>query len=180
MPELATAARPYARAAFESAKAHDALAQWSRALAALAAAVSDPSVRQLIGNPRHGAQQIAGAIIETLGGLLDMGPRLRNFVRLLAANRRLELATGIAALFECYCIEDRNTNVIEIVSARPLDESQQAALCNAVEARTGRKTTATCRVDTSLLGGASVRIDDLVIDGSLKTRLEKLSQVLVR
>ena len=178
MPELATAARPYARAAFESAKAQDTLAQWSRALAALATAVSDASVRQLVGNPRYGSQQIAGVITEILGDLLDR--RLRNFVRLLVANRRLELVADIAALFEHYCIEDRNINVIEIVSAQPLDDSQQSALCNAVEACTGRETTATCRVDPDLLGGASVRIGDLVINGSLKNQLEKLSQALIQ
>ncbi len=178
MATLATAARPYARAAFESAKAHAALSQWSQALAALATAVSNDSVKRSIGNPRLGTQQIAAALIEALGDLLDQ--RLQNFVRLLASNRRLELVTDIAALFERYCVEDRNVSVVEIVSAQPLDAPQQAALCSAVEARTGRKTTATCRVDPSLLGGASVRIGDLVIDGSLKTRLEKLSQALIQ
>ena len=179
MPELVTAARPYARAALENARTHGTSDQWSQTLTGLAIVVSDPTARELIGSPRYSTRQISDVIIGILGNTLN--EPMRNFVHLLTANRRLALAADIATLFERDRAKDQNICMIEIVSAYPLGDSEQAALCKAVEARTGHKAVATCRVDTNLLGGASVRVvdRDLVIDGSLKDKLEKLSQTLI-
>ena len=176
MSELVTAARPYARAAFEIACERNTTAQWSKTLAVLAEVVSDSNAVQLIGDPTRSAQQIADFIVEILGDTLD--EYSCNFVRLLAVNRRLALASDIAALFEQYRGDAEQSSVAEIVSAQPLSDAQQDALCRAIEQRTGRKVIAKCRIDEALLGGATVRIGDFIIDGSLRTKLEKLSQTL--
>lgn len=177
MSGLITAARPYARAAFATAREHDTIVPWSQALVALATVVSDPAAGRLTSDPRYSTRQISSFITDVLGKLLDS--HMKNFIHLLSVNRRLVLASEIATLFERYHARDRHVSTIEIISAQPLEPTQQAALCRAVESRTGQKTSTTCRVSPELLGGAVVRIGDLVIDGSLKTRLEKLSQTLV-
>lgn len=159
------------------AREHNTIAPWSQTLAALAVAVSDPAAVRLIGDPHYPTQRISGFIGDVLGDLLDH--HMKNFIRLLATNRRLRLAGEIETLFERYRARDQHISTIEIISAHPLEPSQQAALCRAVESRIGQKTAATCRVAPYLLGGAVVRIGDLVIDGSLKARLEKLSQTLI-
>ncbi len=176
MSEPVTAARPYARAAFEVAHERGGAAQWSQMLAALATVVADPAVGRLIGNPRYSTAQVADFIVAVLGDALDK--ERRNFVRLLAANRRLRLARDVAALFEQYRADDEHSSVAEIVSARALSDAQRDALCRAIKRYTGREVTATCRTDETLLGGAVVRIGDFVVDGSLRTKLEKLSQTL--
>ena len=176
MSELITAARPYARAAFDVAGECNTTSQWSQALEALATLTADPVAQRLIGNPRHSSAQIAECFIEVLGAALDQHGR--NFVHLLAANRRLALAHDIAVLFERYRAEAEQSSVAEITSAQPLSDEQQAALCRAIEQRTGRKVAASYRIDEALIGGAVVRIGDFIVDGSIKTKLEKLSQTL--
>ncbi len=177
MAEPITAARPYARAAFETARERNEVAQWSQALAALAALVSAPEAGRLINDPHCSKAQTGERIVEILGDVLN--PHGRNFVRLLAVNQRLNLANEVAALFEQYRADAECISVVEIVSAQDLGETQRDALCRAVERRTGRKAEAAFRTDETLLGGAVVRIGDLVVDGSLKTKLEKLSQTLI-
>ena len=177
MSELITAARPYARAAFEVARENNETKQWLQALKGLSEVVCDPTVNRLIGDPRCSREQIGDFIIDALSDTL--GEHSRNFVRLLVANQRLKLAADITALFEQYRADAENTSVVEIVSAYPLDEAQQVALCRAVERHTGRKTVATCRTDEQLLGGATIRIGDFVVDGSLRTKLEKLTHTLM-
>ncbi len=176
MSELITAARPYARAAFEVAREDNATARWSQTLAVLAEVVSDPAAGQLITDPRRSTAQVADFITETLGDALDLHGR--NFVHLLAANRRLMLARDIAALFGQYLADAEHSTAAEIISAQPLSDAQRNALCRAIERHTGRKVVATCRTDETLLGGAVIRIGDFVVDGSLRTRLEQLSQTL--
>src|SRR5215469_15489059 len=99
MAELSTIARPYARAAFESASALKALPIWSEALSRAAAVVSDERVKGLIGNPHVPAMELTRVIYELSAGAAapaespSAPPRareeLRNFLQLLAQNRRL-------------------------------------------------------------------------------------------
>src|SRR5438445_501044 len=97
MSETLTLARPYARAAFESARANNALATWSSSLRFAAQAVADTRVGALIGNPRLGTDELVGLLLppdETAGSAFA------SFLNLLANNRRLALLPDIAALFE--------------------------------------------------------------------------------
>ncbi len=176
MAEPITAARPYARAAFEIARECNEVAPWSQALAVLAEFVAAPKAGRLINDPHRSKAQTGERIVEILGDVLN--PQVQNFVRLLAANQRLSLARDVAALFEQYRADAERISVVEIVSAQDLSDAQRDALCRAVERRTGRRTEAAFRTDETLLGGAVVRIGDLVVDGSLKTKLERLSQTL--
>ena len=101
-----------------------------------------------------------------------------NFIRLLAERGRLRLAPEIAVLFARYWARSERRIEAEAVSAMALDEAQQAALRVALERRTGKKVRLDCRVDASLLGGAIIRADGMVIDGSLRNRLRQLAASL--
>ncbi len=177
MSELVTAARPYARAAFEFADEHGAIARWSGALAALAAIAVDETVARLVRDPRQPPAHVADLINGALGAVLDAPPsdHVRNFVRLLAENRRLALAVPLAELFEEYRAAAEQRVGAEIISAFALDQAQQDSIREALSRRMGKDVDVTCRVDASLLAGAVVRAGDWVIDGSLKSRLAKLA-----
>ena len=182
MSELATAARPYARAAFEFADERAAVAQWSATLAALAAIVADETVARLVRDPRLSAPRVADLINGALGDVLDAPPSAHvcNFVRLLADNRRLALAAPLAELFEEYRAAAEQRVSAEIVSAFALDQAQQDSIREALSRRLGKSVDVACRVDASLLAGAVVRAGDWVIDGSLKSRLAKLAAAINR
>jgi len=171
--ERATIARPYAKAAFEYARAANAFAAWSDGLDVAAEIVSDPRAAPLTKSPEWSAADLVGLITDVAGAKLDAG--MQNFVRVLAENRRLLLLPEIAAHYEVLRSAAENTIDVEVVSAVPLDAAQADKLEKALSTRLARRVRMQNSVDSTLLGGAVVRAGDLVIDGSLKGRLQRLA-----
>ncbi len=174
MAEKATIARPYAKAAFATAQEHGAFDRWSAVLATAAAVVRDPQVAPLLDNPLIQPSQLSGLVADIAGEALD--ERTRNFLDLLAANRRLDLAPEIAGMFEVLRAEAENLADVEVVSAIELASAQRERLAAALTKRLGRQVRLHCSVDAALIGGAIVRSGDFVIDGSLRARLDRLAQ----
>ena len=176
MAEKATTARPYASAAFEFAHEHGRLPQFSALLAAAAAVVSDERVARLIGSPQVGEDDLVGLISAAAGEAAD--EHGRNFIRTVAHNDRLALLPEIAAQFERLRAEVENVVDVELIAAMAVEPAQQERLTQALRRRFGREVRLHTRIDASLIGGAVVRAGDLVIDGSLKGRLERLSSAM--
>jgi F-type H+-transporting ATPase subunit delta len=174
--ERATVARPYAKAAFEYARGANGFAGWSQALATASEIVADPRVAQLTKNPALTAADLADLVIDVAQAKLDAG--MQNFVRVLAENHRLLLLPEIAALYEQFRSAVENTVDVEVTSAVPLNDAQAQKLKQALSTRLKRQVHMRTAVDSTLLGGAVVRAGDLVIDGSLKGRLERLATEL--
>jgi F-type H+-transporting ATPase subunit delta len=185
MAEKATIARPYARAAFDyargAASAQQSFATWSRLLGIAGAVAADPAVQPLLGNPKVPS----GQLVELIAGVarsqgLDVDAPGRNFLGILAQNHRLAYLPEIATQFEQLRADAENTVDVEVVSALPVGEAQRAALKGALEKRFGRAVKLRETIDESLVGGALVRAGDLVIDGTLKGRLERLASQMSR
>lgn len=176
MAENITIARPYARAAFAYANEHKALARWSELLAAAAALVQHPKVAGLLTSPKVTAPELASLIGDAIG--VGEDPNGRNFIATLAENRRLRVLPEIASLYEVLRAEVENVIDVQVTSAVVLDEGQRLRLSSALKKRMKRDVRLHCDIDASLVGGAIVRSGDLIIDGSLKGRLERLSAEL--
>ena len=176
MAELATIARPYARAAFETAQAAGTLAAWSVLLKRAAVAAAQPDFAVLIGNPQVGADALADLLGEIAGG--DAGGPGAAFLTLLARRNRLVALPAIASQFDAMHAAAENRADVEVISAVALSDAQQRAFAQAMQRRLGREVVIHPRVDASLLGGAVIRAGDLVIDGSVKGRLAKLAASL--
>ena len=116
---------------------------------------------------------IAEFIIGVAGTKLDA--HMQNFVRVLAENHLLPLLPEILAHYEVMRAEVENTVDVEVISAVKLDPAQAEKLAEALNTRLKRRVNhAANSVDASLLGGAIIHAGDLVIDGSLKGRLQRL------
>jgi F-type H+-transporting ATPase subunit delta len=174
--ERATIARPYAKAAFQFAQDAKAFADWSQGLKAAADIVADPRVAALTKSPQSSQADVVSLIADVAGNKLNAG--MQNFVRVLAENHRLLLLPEIAAHYEALRSEVENTIDVEVVSAVALNGAQADKLSQALSARLKRKVRMQNSVDATLLGGAVVRAGDLVIDGSLKGRLQRLATEL--
>jgi F-type H+-transporting ATPase subunit delta len=174
--ERATVARPYAKAAFEYARDANAFARWSQALATASEIAADPRVAELTKNPSLTAADLAALVIDVSGDKLDAG--MQNFVRVLAENHRLLLLPEIAAHYEQFRSAVENTVDVEVTSAVPLNDAQAQKLKQALSTRLKCQVHMRTGVDSTLLGGAVLRAGDLVIDGSLKGRLERLATEL--
>jgi F-type H+-transporting ATPase subunit delta len=176
MADRTTIARPYARAAFAVAKLKNRLAEWSEALETAARVVGDERVERLLGNPHVKPEELAKLVVDIAGSrLAEEG---RNFVLTLAANRRLGYLPEIATLFRD--LKDTAEGVVDVTvtSAAPLDGEQQKTLSAALARKLKREVRLHCQLDPTLLGGAVLRAGDLVIDGSLRARLDGMAHAL--
>jgi F-type H+-transporting ATPase subunit delta len=176
MADRTTIARPYARAAFDQAKRDHRLAEWNEALGLAAGVVADERVQRLLASPHVTTEELAQLVIDFAGP--QLGEHGSNFVHTLAANRRLGYLPEIAALFRG--MKDAAEGVVDVTvtSAAPLDSAQQKALSSALARKLKRNVRLHCQLDPTLLGGAVLRAGDLVIDGSLRARLDSIAHQL--
>lgn len=176
MAEPSTIARPYAEAAFRLADAQGRLAEWSAALANLAAVAVDARVRATVGDPNLSAAKVAGLFLSVLAGKLS--GEAENFVRVLAENGRLDVLGEIRAQYEALKNQREGTVEAEVYTAFEMDPAQVADLVVRLEKKTGRKVKARVSVDQSLIGGVKIVIGDKVIDGSARAQLAALETAL--
>jgi F-type H+-transporting ATPase subunit delta len=176
MAEPSTVARPYAEAAFGLADAGNSLGKWSEMLGALALVAQDERVLRAVADPNLSDAQVAGLFISILSGKLD--GEAENLVRVLAANKRIELLPEIRAQFEALKNEREGVVEAEVFSAFELTDAQAADLVQRLEKSTGRKVKARVRVDKELIGGVKVVLGDKVIDGSARAQLGALETAL--
>jgi F-type H+-transporting ATPase subunit delta len=176
MAEAATIARPYAKAAFMSARDARALPDWSRALQVSVAVAADPRIADLLTSPRLSSDQIVSMFAGFGGSGIDV--HWQNFVRLLSQNKRLEVLPQIAVQFELLRAQYENELDVEVTSAVAMNAEQQSKLIDSLKTRFKRDVRMHSSVDATLLGGAVIRAGDLVIDGSIKGRLQRLASEL--
>ena len=176
MADKLTIARPYARAAFQEATKDNALSAWSDSLQVASQVVADERVANLLGNPHVTPQELAQLFID-IGGK-GLGEHGANFVRTLAENGRLAFLPEISSLFEGLKDEAQGVADVTVTSAAALDEATQHKLSAALEKRLKRKVRLHTELNPQLIGGAIIRSGDLVIDGSLSTRLARIAYEL--
>jgi len=175
MIEPMTLARPYARAVFQYAKANGGLDAFNEALNELAAASSDARVAALLQDPAKTGAAQAQAV---LGLLSDAPIGLNNFLAVMAENGRLSLLPEVATHFVAMKAAHEATVEVLVTSARDVSEEDASKLADAMAKKLERTVSITTQADPSLLGGAVIRAGDLVIDGSVRGRLNKLAGAL--
>jgi len=176
MAELITLARPYAKAAFEQALAANTLTAWAEALATAAVVASEPRVAQLIAAPGTTSAGKAETLIGLCGEILPEA--VRNFLRVLAENKRLALLPQVHELFLAFKSAQEQSVDLEVASAFEIAPEQASRLADAIGRKLQRTVRVSTTVDKTLIGGVVIRTADLVIDGSVRGRLAKLSEAM--
>jgi F-type H+-transporting ATPase subunit delta len=101
-------------------------------------------------------------------------PLVRDFLAVVAKNRRL---FAIPAMIEAYLAklaERRGEVTAEVIAAQPLSETQLALLSDQLRRSVGRRVSVEPRVDPGLIGGMIVKVGSRMVDGSLKSKLQRL------
>ena len=185
MADNNTIARPYARAIFEIAEGAGALADWSESLAVAGQLLGDRDLVEYLGDPDLSDERR----FEFLSGLFDnAGSRLlagddkkgSNFLKLLIENDRVGVLPEISEHFEALKAEVENSVDAVVTSAVALSEQQLAEIADSLKKRLGRDIRITTKIDETLIGGAVIRAGDVVIDGSLRARLNGLANALTK
>jgi len=176
MAELTTIARPYAEAVFKRAGETSSFPAWSDAMALIAAIANDETMAEVIAGAQFSKAQVAEIFNDVIGDKLDQ--EAKNLVKLLAENGRLALVPEIAELYEAHRAEAEGSIDAEIISAYAVSDAQRNKVAESLKARMGREINLSVTIDESLVGGAIIRAGDMVIDGSVSGKLEKLASTV--
>jgi F-type H+-transporting ATPase subunit delta len=174
MSDSTTIARPYAKAIFEYALGENILAEWSAHLRNLVLAVLTPEAEKFVTNPATTVDQHIKLLQAVVGTKSNEDKPINNVIALLATNKRLMLVPEIYALYEVHRAEQEKTLDVNVFSYSELSSAQQQRLIESLSQRLKRKVSLKIGIDPSLLGGAIIRAGDLVIDGSVRGKLNKL------
>jgi F-type H+-transporting ATPase subunit delta len=181
MSDFDTAARPYARAVFELASSEDNLQAWGELLQLASAVAADADMQAIFELPSMLSKDLAEIFLSVMSGVKDapeQTPDFKNLIALLAENGRLAGIPAITAAFETLKQEAEGKIEVLITSARELTAGQQDAMAKSLVKKLGKKVSVTTEIDESLIAGAIIRAGDMVIDGSTRGRLDKLTTVL--
>ena len=180
-----TIARPYAQAVFELAKEADDLAGWSKSLDVAHSLLVDGQVVTYLGDPAFSNEQrldfltglFAKAKASKVSGKDKQGT---NFLKLLLEYGRIGVLPEIAEHFEVLKAQVENVVDVMVTSASPISKKQQTTISKALRDRLGRDVKLETEIDKNLIGGAVIKAGDVVIDGSLRSRLEGLATALIK
>lgn len=173
---LTTCARPYAKAAYEVASEDGTLQSWSDMLRTGAAVSKDNRIRLMLSSPVLTSHEQADRFIQVCDD--NLNNKGQSFIRVLAANKRIALLPQIADLFDRFRAERECTADVAVISAFAPNQEQLDRLAEKLHNRLGRKVKLHVHVDDSLIGGMIIRAGDMVIDGSVRTRLAKLATAM--
>ncbi|MFQ1682261.1 F0F1 ATP synthase subunit delta [Pantoea dispersa] len=175
MSDLITVARPYAKAAFDFAVEHQSIDRWQTMLAFAAEVARNEQMAELLSGA-SAPEALSASFNAVCGDQLD--EHAQNLIKVMAENGRL---TALPAVLEQF-IQLRDayeaTAEVDVISASALSDSQLSKISAAMEKRLSRKVKLNCKIDKSVMAGVVIRAGDLVIDGSVRGRLDRLADVL--
>ena len=169
-------ARRYAQAIFQIAQANNSLDEWKKELRKLAELMKDEQVTDLVDHPKVPFNLKAELIKEKLKTANEL---VLNFCCLLILKGRLKSAEQIADEYDALLDERRGIKHAIVTTAVTVDEAEKSKITTQLEKITGKKVTVKLQVNPSILGGMVARIEDTLIDGSVRNRLDLLRRDLV-
>lgn len=136
-------------------------------------------LREVLPNPAIPEDQKL-RLLDSIGARIGLDRTVRNFVAVVIRNERLhelkEIVEGYLALAD----QDNSVAEAEVVSARALDDEGRRAIEQSISRLTDTEhVRATYREDSSLLGGAVIRVGSTVYDGSVRGQLEQMKRQMV-
>ena len=168
-------ARRYAQGIFQLADAEHDLDAWRNELAQLDALLQDDVLRAAFANPAVSTPRRMELARKLAQGLR---PETQNLLRLLIEHRRTSEMPAIRREFERMADEAAGIVIVALTTAVDLDEAERRRYERALADRLGKKVRMEYRHDPGLVAGATVRIGDRLIDGSVRTQLDRLRQRL--
>jgi F-type H+-transporting ATPase subunit delta len=181
MSTLSSIARPYALAAFECARDKHQLPAWKDFLASASWLVQQADVMRLLANPELSSAKLFDFFhdILTSESRQPLNDEHKNFLLILAQNKRLNVLPDIAATFNAYYAALEKISKIRVITAVVAEDAFRQRLAQVLTKRIHHDVTLECEVDSSIIGGAILHMGDKVIDGSIRGKLTRLLNNLI-
>ncbi|MGD2133700.1 MAG: F0F1 ATP synthase subunit delta, partial [Maricaulaceae bacterium] len=172
------AAERYASALFDLAREEGALDRVSDSAATLKTMLEESEdLRRLVESPAFAAEDKQDALI-ALAEKSGLDALMRQFLGVLAGNRRANELAGVLAVFARLMAEHRGVTTAEVVSAKPLSDAQRDAIAKSLAGSLGRQVEVNAEVKPEILGGLVVKVGSRMFDSSLKSKLARLNASL--
>jgi F-type H+-transporting ATPase subunit delta len=171
-------AEVYARALFEVAKEHDVLDRVHDELGEFAEALStERELQVFLFSPYFSSEEKRDGVQRIVS---DADEHLVNFLELLAERHRMPALFRIKREFDSLWAEENKLLPVTVTSAIELDEGFVDEIGKRIEDQTGRKVELSSNVDPEVLGGLMVRVGNMVLDGTVRNRLERLRKQVAK
>jgi F-type H+-transporting ATPase subunit delta len=165
-------ARVYAESLFEAARDHDKLDQIHEQLGEFADAVAaNRDLQVFLFSPYFSSAEKRDGIAQAISGA---EPELVNFIELLAEKHRMPAIFRIRRRFDELWAKAKRRLEVTLTSAVELDRGIIEQVGKEVERQTDRTIDLTSEVDPEILGGLKLRVGNMVLDASLRSKLERL------
>ena len=172
---ITTSVKRYAQAVFEIALESNKLKEWQSNLGEIAQLTRDTEFAALVENPKIPSELKEKLAREVLG---KINPMALNLVYLLIAKGKLKDAGQLADEYERLLNDHQGIKTAEVTTAIALDNTEREKLSRHLEELIGKKVRMNAQVNPDILGGFIARIDDSLIDGSIRKKLEMLKKSL--
>ena len=174
----ASLAGRYGSALFDLARDERQIDAVGRSLDMLNQALLDSKdFAELIESPLVSRDE-AGKTFAALAPQLGIDPITANFLGVLARNGRKDKLRPVIRAFRRLAAEHRGETTADVITARPLNDDQVAALKQQLRTRAGRDVTIDAKIDPEILGGLVVKLGSQMIDASIRTKLNRLAQAM--
>jgi F-type H+-transporting ATPase subunit delta len=171
-------AEVYARALFEAAKENDVLDRVHDEVGEIADALEEnDELKRFFFSPSFSAEEKKDAVEKVVS---DADERTVNFLKLLAERHRLPVLFRIRRDFDELWAEEKKLLSVSVTSAVQLDDELVKDIGKRIEEQTGRDVELSSQVDPYVLGGLVVRVGNMVLDASIRNRLEKLRKQVAK
>lgn len=175
MSELTTIARPYAKAAFDFAIEANTVENWLEMLVFAAQVADETTIKNYLSGGAS-VEQAQDIFLKVCDVQLDSNGQ--NLIKVMAENQRLLVLPQVLTQFSELKAEHDQEITVDITSAVKLKVAQQKVIGAALEKRLARKVKLNCSVDKSVVSGLIIKAGDMVIDGSIKGKLNRLATTL--
>ncbi|MEY8200522.1 MAG: F0F1 ATP synthase subunit delta [Colwellia sp.] len=175
MSELTTVARPYAKAAFDFAVEAKAMDSWLSQLTFAAEVAQDKTIKGYISGGAS-VEQAQTIFLNVCAEQVDS--QGQNLLKVMAKNERLLVLPQVLEQFVALKAEFDQEVFVDVTSAVEVTAEQKTTLSAALEKRLARKVKLNCFVDASIVSGLIIKAGDMVIDGSVKGKLNRLATTL--
>jgi F-type H+-transporting ATPase subunit delta len=164
----------YATALFELADEQKALDQVAKDLTDLRGMLAESEdLKRLVRSPVLSRESQAAAMA-ALNERAGLGKLTSNFIGLVARNRRLFALPGMITGYLQLLAERRGEIRAEVTAAQAMTETQVAEINDQLKRAIGSKVAVEIRVDPALIGGLVVKVGSRMVDGSLRSKLQRL------
>ena len=165
-------AEVYARSLFEVAKERDELDVVREQLGQFADALSEErQLAQFFFSPYFSTEEKKQGLQR---GVKDADPAIENFLQALIERHRMPAIFRIRQSFAKLWEEENKMLAVEVTSAIPLEKSVVTSLGERIGEQVDRKIEITSSVDPEILGGIVLRVGNLILDASIRNRLNQL------